>query len=735
MAKKTSLPAGFASKTNFQILSGVPAGQKLNATTEWNLGIQDLADSIDENYERLILNWTDDIIADQVLEEGQYIDKDNVIYRVTTGYDVGAGKTFTAGNFQVIHSGVEVNTWHVNKSGNDTTGDGSPQKPYLTIQKSVNVSSDGDIIKVGNGTFSETLTIDKNLTFEGTGNESELSINTEIIGLSITIDNTSAARNVRFVNIYVNPTIAGIVESGSANDAKIALVNCELNTSSLSCSHLTAKSSKLIVSSLNVRTELYFLGCEYESSDIDTISGTATIVNSLINADVNVDGDLKEYNSKISGTIAVSGSHTILSQTADLTSPHRLYVDASSPNIPGVGTEQNPFRIIQDAIDAVTIGTTIIIAEGAYVEDLTIDETIIIEGSGSESNNTSTRITGDLTVNLASARFLRLQGLRITGDILKSGGSSSKLSGDNIVIAATNINVDDFELSNSELIGTITATGFVKLLGCKHLGNIISNDAAIDTDIVNSIVIGDVTVTGTLNQNNSVITGSASATIDHFIKNQATQDLQSVTDAGATTDNNVTIENSFNGTLTFKVKNVNTGTGARPILELQNNIDSAYIYKPNSNYTEVSLQNKFVFHSGDDWIWWDGSTIKMSLNATSGLLNIFGNLLIIGQATTNDDTVKTFTATPEFDFDEGNDHQMTLTGNVTAFTTTNELGSANYDVWLINDATPGRTVASPTGWTEIPGGDTHDTSADAINLYQFKTSPDGTIKRFIIKNM
>lgn len=97
---------------------------------------------------------------------------------------------------------------------------------------------------------------------------------------------------------------------------------------------------------------------------------------------------------------------------------------------------------------------------------------------------------------------------------------------------------------------------------------------------------------------------------------------------------------------------------------------------------------------------------------------------------------KTFTATPTFDFDaDGNDQQMTLSGNVTSFATSNEVGSANYDIWLINDGTAGRTVAAPTGWTEITGGDTHDDSANAINLYQFKTSPSGIIKRFIIKNM
>ena len=60
--------------------------------------------------------------------------------------------------------------------------------------------------------------------------------------------------------------------------------------------------------------------------------------------------------------------------------------------------------------------------------------------------------------------------------------------------------------------------------------------------------------------------------------------------------------------------------------------------------------------------------------------------------------VKTFTATPTFAFGtDGNDQQMTLTGNVTSFVTSGEVGSAAMNVYLINDATAGRTVAAPTG--------------------------------------
>ena len=67
---------------------------------------------------------------------------------------------------------------------------------------------------------------------------------------------------------------------------------------------------------------------------------------------------------------------------------------------------------------------------------------------------------------------------------------------------------------------------------------------------------------------------------------------------------------------------------------------------------------------------------------------------------------------------------MTLTGNVDTFATSGEVGSAGMNVYLINDGTPGRTVAAPTGWTADPSSETHTTAADAINRYQFYTLPN-----------
>ncbi len=99
-------------------------------------------------------------------------------------------------------------------------------------------------------------------------------------------------------------------------------------------------------------------------------------------------------------------------------------------------------------------------------------------------------------------------------------------------------------------------------------------------------------------------------------------------------------------------------------------------------------------------------------------------------ANNDSNAVKTFTATPTFAFGtDGNTQQMTLTGNVTSFATSGEVGSAEMTVYLINDGSV-RTVVAPTGWTADPSSETHTTAANAINRYQFYKLPNFATKFF-----
>ena len=74
-----------------------------------------------------------------------------------------------------------------------------------------------------------------------------------------------------------------------------------------------------------------------------------------------------------------------------------IYVDAAN-NGPWRGTQQDPFRYIQDAIDKAITGSEIIISPGTYNENLVINTTVHIMATGPEQ----TIINGNKTSNIVN---------------------------------------------------------------------------------------------------------------------------------------------------------------------------------------------------------------------------------------------------------------------------------------------------------------------------------------------
>ncbi len=52
---------------------------------------------------------------------------------------------------------AQAGTWHVATTGSDLTGDGSPARPFASIQHGIDMASTGDTVLVHPGTYTETI--------------------------------------------------------------------------------------------------------------------------------------------------------------------------------------------------------------------------------------------------------------------------------------------------------------------------------------------------------------------------------------------------------------------------------------------------------------------------------------------------------------------------------------------------------------------------------------------------
>jgi len=70
---------------------------------------------------------------------------------------------------------IRTQTWHISLNGSDSTGDGSLESPYSTIQKGIDTATDGDTIFVSNGTYIENINfIGKNIALIGENRETTI---------------------------------------------------------------------------------------------------------------------------------------------------------------------------------------------------------------------------------------------------------------------------------------------------------------------------------------------------------------------------------------------------------------------------------------------------------------------------------------------------------------------------------------------------------------------------------
>jgi hypothetical protein len=122
----------------------------------------------------------------------------------------------------------------------------------------------------------------------------------------------------------------------------------------------------------------------------------------------------------------------------------------------------------------------------------------------------------------------------------------------------------------------------------------------------------------------------------------------------------------------------------------------------------------------------EGGKILSVNSAENGV--IFTDALITqGSQVAPGSEIVTFSTTPTFDFDNGNVQQLTLTGNLTSWTISNDLPAGAYTIFLIQDATGGWTIPDPTGIdAETDNSITaFVTAINAVNVVNIFVRPDG----------
>ncbi len=89
--------------------------------------------------------------------------------------------------------------------------------------------------------------------------------------------------------------------------------------------------------------------------------------------------------------------------------------------------------------------------------------------------------------------------------------------------------------------------------------------------------------------------------------------------------------------------------------------------------------------------------------------------------------IQSFSATPAFDFDNGNTQQITLTADITSWTLTNTLPAGSYVIYFIQDGVGGHSIPDGTTGTKTDNSTDFITLAGDTSIVNVIVKPDGGI--------
>ncbi|MFA5490137.1 MAG: hypothetical protein WC284_13120, partial [Candidimonas sp.] len=217
-----------------------------------------LGGDLDVNGYAIISSSGGDIV---VQPDGQLL-IGNISYPTVGGND---GQLVSFSSNDLIFSDLSKNKiLYVDKNGNDTTGNGSINRPFLTISTALSNAVSDTVIYIGSGTFSENITIQtNNITLIGVGMRHE---HVSIISGSITISSGITRLRIKDLRIDAQGSTPCIVDNGSAGR-----IHCD------NVSFVTFFASTDVAYQINSGTRWHnFMDCEFNDGSGIVLNGVGS---------------------------------------------------------------------------------------------------------------------------------------------------------------------------------------------------------------------------------------------------------------------------------------------------------------------------------------------------------------------------------------------------------------------------------------------------------------------------
>jgi len=303
---------------------------------------------------------------------------------------------------------------------------------YTSVQAAIDAASPGDTIEVRAGTYQENITITKSLTLTGAGRDLTF------------IRGQEPGKPV--VTITGDEEISVTVQGLTIAEAKAA----------------TPRTWREHGFRISGKVRLVVRGCRVSDNAHSGLVVVGTDAGALEVSDCLITGNAVAAIGNNSPNFVVSGGNNELRDNGvDLYG----FVPLSMRTPLVVGTERTlvhvprDYATVQEAIDAVAPGGTVVVASGTYVGGLTIGKSLTLRGAGQELTTLRPPPDKGPVVSILAGAEAKIEGFTMTGSVW------------NGVTAYGDVMLQNCVISGSGLAGAFFIAGCATVSNCTISGN------------------------------------------------------------------------------------------------------------------------------------------------------------------------------------------------------------------------------------------------------------------------